>query len=90
MRNDTLGRSSTRSERQFLQTTYNDIKPNLTKPFPVKIKRVNSMKLFYFDLHGRAMQTRMILDYCGVEYEDIRVSPEQFGEMKEKGQLTYG
>lgn len=43
------------------------------------------MKLFYFDIHGRVMQTRMILDYCGIEYEDIRVSPEQFGEMKEKG-----
>ena len=48
------------------------------------------MKLYYFDLYGRAETVRMILTRAGVAFEDVRMTPEQFGEMKASGKLPHG
>ena len=42
-------------------------------------------KLVYFDLHGRAAAIRMLLAHAEVEFEDERVSFEQWGELKAAG-----
>jgi len=41
-------------------------------------------KLTYFDAKGRAELIRFLFAQAGVEYEDIRLTQEQFAEMKPK------
>ena len=48
------------------------------------------MKLYYFDVYARAEPLRMALSYAKVDYEDIRVTREQFAKMKEEGKLEFG
>ena len=48
------------------------------------------MKLFYFDLYGRAEGIRMLLHKAGVQFEDVRITREQHAAMKEEGKLEYG
>jgi glutathione S-transferase len=48
------------------------------------------MKLYYFDVYGRAEPMRMALHKYGVQFEDVRLTPEQFGELKTTGKLEYG
>eukprot|EP00351_Strombidinopsis_sp_SopsisLIS2011_P003679 CAMPEP_0116876892 /NCGR_PEP_ID=MMETSP0463-20121206/8750_1 /TAXON_ID=181622 /ORGANISM="Strombidinopsis sp, Strain SopsisLIS2011" /LENGTH=202 /DNA_ID=CAMNT_0004523783 /DNA_START=28 /DNA_END=636 /DNA_ORIENTATION=- len=46
-------------------------------------------KLYYFDLYGRAEAIRMILTHAKVEFEDVRLNKEQFGEMVASGKLEF-
>ena len=34
--------------------------------------------LFYFDLYGRAEPMRMLLNHAGVQFDDKRISNEEF------------
>ena len=45
-------------------------------------------KLVYFGLQGRAQMIRYALVAQGVEYEDVHLTPEQWGELK--AAETYG
>ena len=45
-------------------------------------------KLLYFPVIGRAQATRFLLAVKGVEFEDVRLSMEEWGAMKAAG--TYG
>ena len=47
-------------------------------------------KVYYFDLYGRAEPIRMMLSQAKVEFEDVRLTKEQFAEMKESGNLEFG
>ena len=40
------------------------------------------MKLYYFDRYARAEAIRMMLTKAGMEFEDNRVSKEDWAEMK--------
>ena len=40
-------------------------------------------KLYYFDSRGRAEYIRYVLALVGVQYEDIRVSKDDWPELKE-------
>ena len=40
------------------------------------------VELIYFDLQGRATQTRIMLKMAGIEFTDTRLSKEEFGETK--------
>lgn len=43
---------------------------------------VENMKLYYFPLRSRAEPARLLMEYNGVKYEDIRVTPEHWPLLK--------
>ena len=45
------------------------------------------MKLYYFDVYGRAEQIRMLLWHAKQEFEDVRLNHEDFGKLKAENQL---
>jgi len=50
----------------------------------------HSTKLYYFPLRGRGETARLLLNYNGVKYEDVKIAMEQWPTVKEKmpmGQL---
>ena len=47
-------------------------------------------KLYYFDLGGRAEGIRAMLGHGNFQYEDVRLTPEQFGEKKQSGFFPLG
>ncbi|XP_022086256.1 S-crystallin SL11-like [Acanthaster planci] len=46
-----------------------------------------SYKLYYFDGRGRGEATRMLFAVGGCDFEDVRVSPEEWSDMKPKTPL---
>ena len=48
------------------------------------------MDIEYFDLHGRALQLRMLAWYCNVPHTNTRVNMAEFGEKKQKGMYRFG
>ena len=48
------------------------------------------MKLYYFDIFGKADAIRMTLDAAKVPFEDVRINHEQLATMKEAGKLEFG
>ena len=47
------------------------------------------MKLYYFDIAGKAEPIRLACKYAGLPLEDIRISRETFDEMKSDGTLRF-
>ena len=47
-------------------------------------------KLTYFSLHAKGEPIRMLLHKAGVQFEDNRLTFEQFGELKTSGVLPNG
>ena len=48
------------------------------------------IKVYYFDFYARAEPTRMMLTKANVAFEDVKVSMEEFKELKQTGKLEYG
>lgn len=48
------------------------------------------MKLYYFDGQGRAECIRMLLNHVKQEFEDIRLTSEEFGKLKAEGKFEFG
>jgi len=38
-------------------------------------------KLYYFDAYGLAEQLRIVLHEAKIEYEDVRLTGEEFGKL---------
>jgi glutathione S-transferase len=49
-----------------------------------------SIKLWYFDMYGRAEPIRLMLTYLEAPFEDIRLSREEFGKLKAEGFFEFG
>ena len=48
------------------------------------------MKLYYFNLKGRAESIRATLSIAKVPFEDVRLSHEEFTKLKEAGKFEFG
>ena len=48
------------------------------------------MKVLYFNVYGRAEALRMMLTHSKTEFEDVRMSREEFTELKASGKLEFG
>jgi len=49
-----------------------------------------SHRLVYFDGAGRAEATRLAFHIGGIEFEDVRLTGQQFGERKQSGEFLFG
>lgn len=47
-------------------------------------------KLYYFDIQGKGEPIRLFCHYAGLPLEDIRLSREEFQQMKANGKLRFG
>ena len=48
------------------------------------------VKVYYFDIFGKAEPIRMLLSKAGVAFEDVRLTDEQLAGLKAEGALDYG
>ena len=44
--------------------------------------------LVYFNIQGKVQATRYLLEHKGVQYEDIRLTPEEWAVAKQAGTYT--
>ena len=50
----------------------------------------SNFKLYYFDLPGKGEPIRLACHFANIPLEDIRLSFDQFTEMKNQGELKFG
>lgn len=48
------------------------------------------LKLYYFDIPGKGEAIRLALTYAGFQFEDIRISFDDFNALKADGTLKFG
>ncbi len=50
----------------------------------------SKIKLYYFNSYGRGYQIRLCLHLGGIEFEDVRLSYEEFGKLDSEGYFKFG
>ena len=48
------------------------------------------MKVYYFDMHGKAEPIRCLLHVAGQHFEDVKLSQEEFEKHKADGTFEFG
>ena len=48
------------------------------------------MKLYYFDLYGKAECIRMALTVAGAQFEDVRITGDSWTELKNSDKCKFG
>mmetsp|Transcript_48462 Transcript_48462/g.141204 ORF Transcript_48462/g.141204 Transcript_48462/m.141204 type:complete len:249 (+) Transcript_48462:66-812(+) len=48
------------------------------------------LKLLYFDIAGKGEPLRLLMNHAGLEFEDVRMTREEFMKKKEGGELQFG
>ena len=54
-----------------------------------KMRGVPPIDIEYFDLHGRALQLRMLAWYCNVPFKETRITQEEFDRNKKNGKYRF-
>ena len=65
-----------------------DLRKRLADKLKLKASSGEEIKLTYFGIRGRAEISRLILAHAGVKFDDIRLTGEEFAEVK--ALLPYG
>ena len=53
------------------------------------MQNYSNVKVYYFDIPGKGEAIRLALNYASVEFEDVRLTRDQFAKMKESN-LSFG
>ena len=48
------------------------------------------VKVYYFDIYAKAEPIRMLLNHAKVEFEDVRMTQEQWPAIKQELNLEFG
>ena len=51
---------------------------------------MGKIKLYYFDIYGRAEPSRMLLSHAKADWENVPVTGEDLKKMKEDGTAEFG
>ena len=51
---------------------------------------MSEYKVYYFDTYGYAECIRILLDYVKANWEDVRLSREEFQKLKADGKFEFG
>ena len=55
-----------------------------------KTNKTPKLKLYYFDIPGKAEAIRLLCTYSNLSFEDIRLTRAQFEDLRAKNKLSFG
>ena len=53
-------------------------------------KKYPHLKLYYFDIPGKGEAIRLICAHYKIPLRDVRLTPDEFAELKKEGKLKFG
>eukprot|EP00931_Biecheleriopsis_adriatica_P012804 TRINITY_DN114055_c0_g1_i1.p1 TRINITY_DN114055_c0_g1~~TRINITY_DN114055_c0_g1_i1.p1 ORF type:complete len:239 (-),score=57.83 TRINITY_DN114055_c0_g1_i1:64-780(-) len=62
----------------------------MAEPAAKRSRGQPKLRLFYFNVTAKGEPIRLALSHAGLEFEDVRMTFEEFRKMKEEGKLGFG
>jgi hypothetical protein len=54
------------------------------------LKKKPKLKLYYFNTPGKGECVRLLCTYSNLDFEDVRISSDDLGNLKKEGKLVFG